>query len=89
MKVRQPWEPFTLNEFELRAFKSLANCNASDGQQKIILDVLLNKFCCVYDQSFRPGPDGHRATDFAEGKRYVGNRILNAIKSPVESKETT
>lgn len=82
-----PWVPLELTDYEVRAFKALGNKNASDAQQGTILDVLLNKFCRVYDQSFRPGPDGARATDFAEGQRYVGNRILHTIKRKVPGEQ--
>ena len=80
-----PWDPRELDEFEIRAIKALATGTASDAQQKRALDVIVTKFACTYDQSFRPGPDGHRATDFAEGKRWVGNRIIHTLKRPVES----
>lgn len=83
-----PWDPLELDEYEIRAIKALATGTASDAQQKRALDVIINKFAGTYDQSFRPGPDGHRATDFAEGKRFVGNRIVHTLKRPVESKET-
>jgi hypothetical protein len=80
-----PWDPLPLDVFEIRAFKALHAGNANDLQQKTVLDVILNKFAGTYDQSFRPGPDGCRATDFAEGKRWVGNRIIHTIKRTVES----
>lgn len=89
MKIRHPWDPLPLDDLEIRAIKALATGTASDGQQKRALDVIINKFCGTYDQSFRPGPDGHRATDFAEGRRFVGNRIIHTLKRPVESNKET
>jgi hypothetical protein len=89
VKVRDPWDPLPLDEAEIRAIKALASGTASEGQQKRALDVIIHKFAGTYDQSFRPGPDGHRATDFAEGRRYVGNRIVHTLKRPVDEKKDT
>lgn len=84
---RVPWEPLEIDEYEIRALKAVANGVASDAQQKRAIEVIVHKFAGTYDQSFRPGPDGHRATDFAEGKRFVGNRIVHTLKRQVpESK---
>jgi len=78
-----PWEAPEMSEAEVMAIKALAAGNASAPQQRIALITILQKFCCTYDMSFRPGADGARATDFAEGKRFVGARILNAIDRPL------
>jgi len=82
-----PWEAPELNEAEVLAVKALATGTASASQQRIALVTILTKFSCVYDMSFRPGADGARATDFAEGKRFVGARILNAIDRPLPTKQ--
>lgn len=84
-EVHYPWDPLELSDYEIRAIKALAAGNANDAQQKRALDVIIHKLAGTYDQSFRPGPDGHRATDFAEGKRFVGNRIVHTLKRPVEA----
>ena len=75
-----PWEPVELEDYEIRAIKALFAGNASDAQQKTGMDVIVNKFAATYDQSFRPGIDGARATDFAEGKRYVGLQLVTMTK---------
>ena len=78
-----PWEVPELSEPEIMAIKALAAGTASAPQQRMALVVILQKLACTYDMSFRPGEGGARATDFAEGKRYVGTRILNAIDRPL------
>jgi hypothetical protein len=83
--VHQPWVPLDLTEYEIRSIKAVAAGHANDAQQQAAIKTILEKFCAVYDQSFRPGIDGHRATDFAEGKRWVGNRILHTIKREIPS----
>lgn len=88
MKIRAPWDPLDLDVQEIRAIKAVAAGTANDGQQRRAIEVIVHKFAGTYDQSFRPGSDGHRATDFAEGKRFVGNRIVHTLKRTVdETKE--
>jgi hypothetical protein len=82
-----PWEAPELGEAEILAIKALSTGTASAPQQRIALITILTKFSCVYDMSFRPGPDGARASDFAEGKRFVGARILNAIDRPLPPRQ--
>lgn len=74
-----PHEPPPLEDHELLALKAMAAGVASANQQLIALKTIVQKFAGTYDMSYRPGPDGSRATDFAEGKRFVGSRILEAI----------
>lgn len=83
----QPWDPPDLAPDELRAFRALAAGKASEGQQRLALDVIVHKFAGTYDLPFRPGIDGARATDFACGKIFVGQRIVNAIKRPVKEEK--
>lgn len=78
-----PWDPLPLDADELRAFKALAAGKASEGQQRLALEVIVTKFAGTYDLPFRPGVDGARATDFACGRMFVGQRIVNAIKRPI------
>lgn len=82
-----PWEAPELSDAEIMALKALSTGTASAPQQRIALVTILTKFACVYDMSFRPGADGARATDFAEGKRFVGGRILNAIDRPLPPRQ--
>ena len=84
--IIQPWDPPELDADELRALKALAAGKASDTQQLAALAVIVNKLAGTYDLPFRPGVDGARATDFACGKMFVGQRIVNAIKRPIPEK---
>jgi len=59
--------------------KALAVGVASDGQQKRALDWIIRSAAGTYDLSFRPGVDGHRATDFSEGKRFVGLALVRLV----------
>lgn len=79
-----PWDQPDLDDHDLRAIKALAAGKATEGQQRMALDAIINKIAATYDLPFRPGPDGARATDFAAGKMFVGQRIVNAIKRPMK-----
>lgn len=77
-----PWEPYQLRKADCIALKNLEAGNASERQQKHILDLLLN-ISGVRDLEFRPGgDDGRRASDFASGKRFVGLQIVKAVTLP-------
>jgi hypothetical protein len=75
----QPWELLSADEQDIRAIKALAAGVASEGQQRIALAWIINRAAGTYDLSFRPGPDGSRLTDFAEGKRFVGLQVVRLI----------
>jgi len=75
----QPWEPPPADEQDVRAIKALAAGVASEGQQRIALAWIINRAAGTYDLSFRPGPEGSRLTDFAEGKRFVGLQLVRLI----------
>lgn len=70
---------------QLGALRAMARGEASERQQKMALDTILNVYCRTHDLSFRPDDaGGERATAFAEGKRFVGLMILRALKQPAE-----
>jgi hypothetical protein len=76
-----PWVPAAYEDEDIRAMRALAAGVASDTQQKRALNWIVNDAAGYYDLSFRPGPDGARATDFAEGKRSVGAQIVKLTKA--------
>jgi hypothetical protein len=78
-----PHTPAEYDEKVIMAVRAFHEGKASRGQQMLFRYWLLNAVCRVDDMSFRiGGEDGRRATDFAEGKRYVANqyrKMLNPI----------
>lgn len=60
------------------AVRNLCAGNATPGQQKLVWDWLAYA-TGADDISFRPGPDGERATAFAEGKRFVGQQFRKML----------
>lgn len=85
-KPPDPWSSFEADESDAACIQALAHGVASEGQQKAALALIINRICGTYDLSFRPGADGSRATDFAEGKRHVGNQIVRLTKIVVKPK---
>jgi hypothetical protein len=86
-----PWSP--VSDFEnadVFALKALEAGNASAGQQQRALKFIRNRICEAERLSFMPGgEDGRRATDFAEGKRFVAvqiRRFLNLEQQTVNSR---
>lgn len=67
------------------AFRAFQAGVANQGQQQMVLTTIVTKFAGTYDMTFRPGgEDGRRATDFAAGKAFVGQRIMEALSRPMK-----
>ncbi len=83
---KDPWMPADYDEMTCYAVKAFANGTANEQQQRLAWDWLMyltgagDEF---QDLSFRPGADGIRATDFAEGKRFVGQQIRKLLHPAV------
>lgn len=80
-KSQLPWDLVDLTPSELASVKAVADGVAEPEQQRIAYRTIVFKLCGVDRLSFTVlgGEDGRRATDFAEGKRWVGNTIRNDI----------
>lgn len=78
----QPWHPGDWDEDVLWATRAIETGKANEGQQKLFFEWLMYLTASVEayaDLSFRPGPEGVRATDFAEGKRFVGQQVRKML----------
>jgi hypothetical protein len=74
------WHPARYDLADAHALRVLWGGTASPDQQRRALKWVIETCCGTYDMSFRPGgPEGARETDFAEGKRAVGNQIVKLI----------
>lgn len=62
------------------SFKALASGVASDRQQKIALDWIIQEACGTYDVTYFS--DNERNTTFAEGKRHVGLQVVKLVNLP-------
>lgn len=73
-----PWASANAPEHITGAIKSLAAGNANEGQQKNALKWIIEDLCETYGMSYRPG--SVRDSDFAEGKRHIGNQLVRQVK---------
>lgn len=68
-----PWARPALDPSEQAAIYALARGTADAHQQRLAFEVIRVKICGESSISYYPGgEDGRRATDYAEGKRFVG-----------------
>lgn len=63
------------------AFKNLYDGTATEEQQKLLLNWLLEFGCRVNDMDWFPS--GDRDSCFAAGRRFVGQQIVRQIKLKV------
>jgi hypothetical protein len=86
---KNPWDAPPIDDAEVLAIKALVLGKASAFQQQLALKVIVVKFAATYDMTFRPGgEDGARASTFAAGKAFVGQRIMEATERPMKTKVT-
>lgn len=86
---KNPWQDPPLDDAEVLALKALKTGSASAFQQQLAIKVIVVKLAATYDMTFRPGgAAGARASTFAEGKAFVGQRIMAAMERPMKTKVT-
>lgn len=75
------YKPVRYDKFVLYAVRAFAEGTANDAQQKIAFEWIVRMASRHFDQSFHfGGIDGQRATDFMEGRRFVGLQILKMLQ---------
>lgn len=76
-----PWTPANYDIIDVQAIQALMRGDATPDQQQRALRWIIEQAAGTYDQSFYPGgEDGRRNTDFAEGRRFVGNQIVKLTR---------
>lgn len=84
-----PWKPAPYEPADAAALQALAKGTATADQQKRALKWIVNTCCRTYDLSYRPGEEGRRDTDFAEGRRAVGLQIVTLLNLKIGLITTT
>jgi hypothetical protein len=76
-----PWQlPTTIQDADVFALQALARGTANAAQQQRVIVLIERKLCATDRMSFYPGAeDGRRASDFAEGKRWVGGQVRRML----------
>lgn len=78
--VSAPWDPPLTEEAEIHAIKAVYAGKATEQQQLLLCQWLI-RCTGVNTMTFRPGPDGDRASSFAEGKRHVGRMFFDLARA--------
>ena len=69
---------------DVAALQAMRCGEANADQQQRAMEFILDAICDRNGMSFRPGgAEGARETDFAEGRRFVGNQIVKLTKLPL------
>lgn len=88
VKIPPPWTLPIPPPSEVFAVKAIEAGTATPQQQAIFWKYLREVVCGARKMSYWPGgEDGRRATDFAEGKRFVAvhlERLVNLTPSGVD-----
>lgn len=80
---RDPTKPPDYDSHDIMALKALEAGNANEGQQQRALRWIIHGAADTYGLSFRNGgEEGRRATDFAEGRKFVGQQIVKMVNMP-------
>jgi hypothetical protein len=77
----RPWQMPHIEDADIFALQAVAKGIANDAQQQRAYDYVVRALCEPDRMTFWPGgEDGKRATDFAEGKRWVGVQLRRIEK---------
>lgn len=85
-KTQLPWQLPPVEDAEIFAVQAIARGKAGEAEQ-LRFWAFLQRFCGCDRMSFFPGgEDGRRATDFAEGRRWVGDQLRRISRlTPAEA----
>lgn len=77
----RPWQMPRVEDADIFAVQAIAQGIANEAQQKRAYDYVVRVLCEADRMTFwAGGEDGRRATDFAEGKRWVGLQLRRIEK---------
>jgi len=86
---KEPWMPVDYDDDVIYAVRAVEKGIASPSQQKLFWDWIMYVTGAgeqFQDISFRPGADGVRATDFAEGRRFIGQQVRKMLRPELTPK---
>jgi hypothetical protein len=76
----RPWQTPRIADADIFALQAVAAGGANAAQQLRAWECVVRILCETDRMTFWPGEDGRRATDFAEGKRWVGLQLRRIEK---------
>ncbi len=84
----RPWQMPRIADADIFALQAVASGEANAAQQQRAYDYVVRTLCETDRMTFWPGADdGRRATDFAEGKRWVGLQLRRIEKMRPERRD--
>ena len=75
-KIVSACEPVKYEPADVTAIQKCLDGTALPHEMQRAFKWVIEFAAGTYDQSYRPGVEGQRDTDFAEGRRFVGNSII-------------
>lgn len=88
--VTPPWVMEQVPSQTLYAIQAVAEGRASSLQQMVAWFFIIDVLCKTDRMSFfHGGEDGRRATDFSEGKRWIGSQLRRLQKIKPEFQDLT
>jgi hypothetical protein len=81
-QAAEPWQiPPAMANADIFALQALERGTANPAQQQRAIAFIELTLCATDRMSFYPGGlDGRRASDFAEGKRWVGLQLRRVLR---------
>lgn len=83
-EIDQAW--IETHKSSIRALKSLREGVATQAEQILALNYILDVLCARASNQYYPS---ERDTTFALGRKFVGDQIVGAINAPMKAKEST
>jgi hypothetical protein len=81
----QPWAPPALELYDVASLQAVAKGVADERQQQHAMRVIVEKLAGVYEETFCPGQEGQRNSDYAQGKRRVGLMLVSYLNAPLKN----
>lgn len=83
-KTSAPYMPVDCVKADAAALQAMRRGEATKDQQIRAMEFIVGTVSDRNGMSFRPGgAEGARDTDFAEGRRFVGNQIVKITNTPL------
>ena len=76
----EPWKPVPYDKADCAAIQAVSRGEGTKDQQQRAIEWIIDIACDRDGMSYRPGSEGRRDTDFAEGRRFVGNQVVKLQK---------
>jgi hypothetical protein len=85
VKLFEPWAPPPLELPEVAAIQAVAKGEATPDQQQLAMRVIVEKIGCAYEETYCPGQNGARDSDFYQGRRRAGTMLRSFINAKLKN----